>query len=561
VRASYLFFFFSILFASIGFFLWIPISVGHFYLTLIFTLGFTAVSCIILIKKNVIQNLFLIIGLLAITFLLFLFISQHFYDLSYDGQASHQEAVFQLGNGWNPFHKQLNKAEANNLQRWLNHYTKGTWVYETIVFKMTHNMESAKLFHLWLISAAFCLTFSFLLKLRYLPPYIVFFLSLLVAFNPVSIYQSLSFYLDGQLMSLLVMLIVTLGNIYVGDKNYHYWLLFLIVPVLLNTKLTAGAYTALILAGFMVMLWSKKRRSGFKKVFVVGMAASLTGFFLIGMSPYITNTMNQGNPFYPVFGPDQDELYKNMNMPGNFQDKNSAVILFYSIFSKSDNVRFRDSRAELKIPFTIVKGELKAFRDTNAKEGGFGPLFGGAIILSFITIGAASIKFYRGENLNKKKNKTRETQRKSVEKFRIAIFCLALVLITCLINPASSLARFVPQMWLFPIVSILLAYGFKSNRLKMIGKVIILVLFVNELLIGASYYGYNLRTTNLYNKTLEEMAIMSRQNPLKIYFGHFKTSGTLRLDRFGIRYEIVKNKEECHNGQRILPNSILLKCF
>ena len=553
------FLFFSLLFTSIGFFLGIPITVQHFHITLIFTLGFTAISCHILIRKKVIQNFILITVFLGSTFLLSISISQHFYDLSYDGQASHQEAVFQLANGWNPFYKQVDSLETNNLHRWLNAYAKGTWIYEAIVFKVTGDMESAKLFHPLLILANFCLTFSFLLKLRYLSPYIIFFLSLLVAFNPVSMYQSLSFYLDGQLMSLLVMLMVTLGYIYTEDKNYYYCLLFLVIPVLVNTKLTAGAYTAIFLLGLMVMLWRKRNRSGLKKVFLVGAAASAMGFFLIGMNPYITNAITHGNPFYPVFGSDHHELYREMNMPGNFQDKSSVVILFQSIFSKSDNVRFSNSRAELKIPFMIVKGELDAFTNTNAKEGGFGPFFGGAIILSFLMIGISWVTAYREKKRSKEKDNAGGTQKAPLGYFQNGIFCLAVVLISCVINPVSSLARFVPQMWLFPIFSILLACSFKNKFLKIIGKITTLVLFANVLLIGVSYYGYNLSTTEIYNRTLQEMAVMSKQDPLKIYFGHFKTSGTLRFDKFGIHYEIIQKKEACQDGQMIFPNSILLK--
>lgn len=40
---------------------------------------------------------------LAIVFAASLYISGKFYDLSWDGQAYHQEAVVQIARGWNPF--------------------------------------------------------------------------------------------------------------------------------------------------------------------------------------------------------------------------------------------------------------------------------------------------------------------------------------------------------------------------------------------------------------------------------------------------------------------------
>jgi hypothetical protein len=137
---------------------------------------------------------------------------------------------------------------------------------------------------------------------------------------------------------------------------------------------------------------------------------------------------------------------------------------------------------------------------------------------------------------------------------------LALVLATCLINPASSLARFVPQMWLFPIISVLLAYSLKNKVIRILGHLTLMVLVLNNVLVGYTYYQYNLKITRIYNQRLEKMAVISQENPMQFYFGHFLSSNTLRFDRFGIVYSIVRKKEECRNGQRILPNSIIIKC-
>jgi hypothetical protein len=142
----------------------------------------------------------------------------------------------------------------------------------------------------------------------------------------------------------------------------------------------------------------------------------------------------------------------------------------------------------------------------------------------------------------------------------LGLFSLALVLATCLMNPASSLARFVPQMWLFPVIAVLLAYSLKNKALRILGHLILMALVLNNVLIGYTYYSYNIKTTRLYNQRLEQMAAISRENPIQFYFGAFLPSNTLRFDRFEIAYSIVKRREDCLNGQRILPNSIIMKC-
>jgi len=140
------------------------------------------------------------------------------------------------------------------------------------------------------------------------------------------------------------------------------------------------------------------------------------------------------------------------------------------------------------------------------------------------------------------------------------LFCLAVILVTCLINPASSLARFIPQMWLFPIFAFFLACHSNYKSIQIFGYLIVFALLFNNILIGITYYKYNLAITNLYNNRLEKMAAASKPDPIKFYFGGFKSSNTTRFDKFGINYEIIENKEDCNNGQRILPHSIILKC-
>jgi hypothetical protein len=564
--AGILFFVFaSVLSSSIGFLLGYPVTVYHFYFSVVGTVVFTFVSSVRHLRGRLYAPFLIIVAFLLITFLLSLLVSRHFYDLSYDGQASHQEAILQLSNGWNPVYKQLEKYEANNMHRWLNHYTKGTWIYESLLFKVSRDIESAKLFQIWLIVASFFYTLSFLLRFQRFPGWLALALSLLVSFNPVAIYQSLSFYLDGQMMSLLVMMVVALAYIYRSGRSYDYFILLLILPILINTKLTAGGYAVIFFLGFFILLWLKRDLSKLRRTFLAGAIAAVIGFFVIGVNPFITNTVQKGNPFYPVFGPDHAALYEDMNMAGNYIGKNSLVLLFYSIFSKSDNVRYRDSRAELKIPFTLKEGELKAFTDTNAKEGGFGPLFGGSIVISFVIITGGLIHLAQEGRKRKsarlgKGEYEGEVEKDSVMTFRIGCLSLATILGSCLINPVNSLARFVPQMWLFPIGASLLAFSFTSKWMKTAGLSLLIVLFLNNLLIGVTYLRYNMEVTRIYNERFTAWAVLSKESPLKIHFGHFKSSGKLRFEKFSIQFETVEDRDDCTGGARVLPNSILLRC-
>jgi hypothetical protein len=558
------FLFVTILLISVGFFFGFSITHQHLYIILLSLLAFIIASCCLFSFRHKWMVFLFLSSLLAASFFLSFEISKSFFDLSYDGQAYHQEALIQLIRGWNPVYHQLSSSEANNMDRWLNHYSKGVWFYESMIFQVTQNIEAAKLFHIWLMIAVFSITFSFLLRFKDLRLWLVFLISLLAAFNPVSIYQSLSFYLDGQLMSLIVILIVALGLIYMGGESirFQYFLLFMTISILLNVKLTAGVYATILIVGYLALLWFIKKIELLHKVFTVSAGAFLLGFIIFGFSPYVTNTLSQGNPLYPALGTDRSD-YTDPQFPANFTGKNPAFLLFYSIFAKSDNVRGPDKIAVLKTPFTVSKDELMAFTDTNAKQGGFGPLFSGAILLTFFIFAAALLDLYLFRNKPIRRDDPRDPERFEIDRKKhigVGLFCSFMLLSTCLINPASSLARFIPQMWLLPIVAFFLAYYSKNQLIRIVGYAIIMALLLNNALIAFAYYKYNSEITGVYAQRLDKMAKESKENPIQFHFGHFRTSNVWRFDQLGIIFEIVERKEECKSSERILPNSIILKC-
>jgi hypothetical protein len=96
--------------------------------------------------------------------------------------------------------------------------------------------------------------------------------------------------------------------------------------------------------------------------------------------------------------------------------------------------------------------------------------------------------------------------------------------------------------------------------IRVVGYAIILILLLNTALVAFAYYKYNSQITGVYHQRLAKMAQESKENPLKFHFGHFRTSNVWRFEQSGIKFEVAEHKEECKNGERILPNSIVLKC-
>src|SRR4030042_3632633 len=107
--SSIVFFLFaSILLSSLGFLFRIPITSSHFIMAAGFTLLYAILSLFSNSGPKRVVNFSWVIFFLVFSFYLSLIVSQGFFDISYDGQAYHQEALLQLNRGWNPFYEQLN---------------------------------------------------------------------------------------------------------------------------------------------------------------------------------------------------------------------------------------------------------------------------------------------------------------------------------------------------------------------------------------------------------------------------------------------------------------------
>src|SRR5262249_32195795 len=73
------------------------------------------------------------------------------YDVSWDGQTYHAEAIIQLANGWNPFRQA--SPDGVIFPIYMSFFAKGPWILSASIFKFTGVYEQGKAFHLILIFA------------------------------------------------------------------------------------------------------------------------------------------------------------------------------------------------------------------------------------------------------------------------------------------------------------------------------------------------------------------------------------------------------------------------
>jgi len=444
---------------------------------------------------------------LTVIFLLGSRFSGEFYDLSFDGQTYHQEGIIQLANGWNPFHSRPLRILSGI---WINHYTRGPWIASATLYLLTGRIEQSKVFNILLIISSFflCLPALSAHYRRGAPEPLLF--SVLAACNPIAILQSSTFYIDGQLSSMLVIILSLVYLIIKCPDIFSVLALLLSVIILVNIKFTALAYVLVLGLPILSYLLLAKAGRLFKLTASALGVGLIAGLVLVGFNPYVTNTVRNGNPFYPLAGRNAMEIV-TANSPARFPTMNRFEKLFVSTFSKTENVACPQP-AHWKWPLTISKEELgEIWLDT--RIAGFGPLFGGAVLLSVLLLLTAW-----------------PLDRKTT----LAFTGLGLLIVlSALVNPESWWARYAPQLWLFPVLCAILGLDLQSRPQRILGLAIILVLCLNLYVVSGVYF-HRLRQENTILDS--QLAAMRKASHVLVNF-RSDLSNRVRLTEAGVHYQ------------------------
>jgi hypothetical protein len=236
-------------------------------------------------KKELIISIVISYGLLLFALIL----SMVIYDHSYDGQAYHQPGVMKLRDGWNPLNGFLQPDTSNWL--WVNHYPKFTEMYGAFFSAITRTIEAGKSYNIlfYIISFLYALGFTSRYQKRGI---IIFCLALFLTANPVVLGQLFTYYVDGVLGSVILLLLFSLLD-FEATKKYRYLLVAVALSVFsINIKMT-GFAAGLVLIAFLVRQICIKN---FKNVFPVIIAGFIV--LIIGVAfrllPKITTTHNFG---------------------------------------------------------------------------------------------------------------------------------------------------------------------------------------------------------------------------------------------------------------------------
>ncbi len=407
------------------------------------------------------------VALLALVFLASGGLAHLIIDTSYDGQYYHYEAMRALADGWNPYREAYAPPESLRAVTpprlaWAQHYPQAEWLASVVLWSAGLSLEAAKLLHVLWASALFLGVLGAAWSFG-VTPIRAWTFAILAAGNPIIILQLFSRMNDGQLaagMGLLVLFSV----LWLRRREAVFAAAaFAAMAYALNLKFSAIPLLVMVCAGLVLAAWIAVGRLQAMRASAGLFAAGVVSIGLLGAHPYLTNTLSHHHPFYPVMGEGAIDIITN-NRPNGFNEISPIERLARSYLGPTSSSF--DDAPDYKLPFTILRSEVRAAGAVESRLGGFGPLFGGALLLA---LGLGVWLALMGAQWQ-----------------RLAVGGLAGFTLLSLLMPEAWWARYVPQLWWAPAsVAIIALYG-AGARIRDIGWVLALALTLNVALVTAS---------------------------------------------------------------------------
>ncbi len=440
--------------------------------------------------------------------------SYWFFDFSSDGVGYHKQAIIQFLSGWNPY---LDGSSMEGVSFWTAIYPKASWILGAQIVAVTGLIETGKLINLLGILMAFLAAYRFLYPRLPKSPTVALLTAVLIGFNPVSTYQSLTFYLDGLLASVITVLLFSLAELLQEHlQKMTTWEVAFAAILLANLKFTGLVYTCVILFCFILILTLEKK---IKPALVAGIFATVILFlaaFVYGKTPYLDNLNAGRNIFYPVMGGSTELFSLKGFRPKNLNDQNRLQRWLISNISHSQSV-YPPNEAVIRLPLDFSRIG-RHWVDTNV--GGFGPLFAEAIL----TLGC--VLFFGWWLLPKLGWPS--------------TFLIVSILFSSFSHKDAWWARYAPQMFLLPVLGACFLVRAEKKWVKQAGIVIVGLLIVNLAVVGALSTATKAWGNHLWRIGIKELKKESTVKPIRIDFKEY-TSIKRTLKEMGVNYYECKS--------------------
>jgi hypothetical protein len=293
--------------------------------------------------------------------------------------------------------------------------------------------------------------------------------------------------------------------------------------VTINAKFTGLVFLCFVFAA--AGLWCLGRARNRLAPFV-GLAAGaiLLGAGVWGFNPYVTNTLHMHQPFYPVLG---SAKYPSLTQQGregielgetpkNMMGRSRLVRFGYAIFGRPGNQPYQIGRnASLMWPFTARPGDLYAYKYHETRVAGFGPFFSGGLLLA-LALGLWLLI------------------PRSPLRWPLLVLSGAIVA-SLLVSVHLWWPRYGPQLWLLPLVPMVLAFAAGRSRWQ-VGATWALwaLLLANAGIVAAVRLHWETSASLTLRRQLRELRESGQE--YDFYTGVFGEEAKVRLTEAGVRF-------------------------
>lgn len=482
VKESGILIFFFLVFLFVGpslfFFLRVPILRMNVILYFVGACLFYHFLCTHIRKEHLSFQEFFKTVLLSIGIIAFsLIISCFLFDRSSDGDTYHKDAIGVFKEGFNPVYQssldfiENRQDDSKNLTTysiWTDHYAKANWVIGANLYSFTGNIESAKAMNFLSLYILFIFVFSTFEAKWGIKKALIF--SILVSLNPITASQLYTFYNDFLVciyLFLAILLLLKLDQLESKETWIYYGFTFLLLS---NLKFNGLGYLLVFSFFFMCrklyFSWKEKKfGSKFLQLVSIFIPLFIISLLVLGYPTYVKNTIEHKTPFFPLYGEGKQDIMTHQQ-PAKFLNLSPVEKLFYSTFSKTNNLRKNDN-LDLKVPFTVSKSEIVPATSYDLRISGFGIFFSGLLLVSIVIL----ILYYP-----------------SYKKDSRVLFTLGVTTLLLLVMNESWWARYTPHFYLFILTSVYLLFEYRKKY--KLSFIYILVILLNMLLplLGNSYY-------------------------------------------------------------------------
>lgn len=375
---------FAMLFVSTALFAaGVPISPLHLPLAVALAAGFAAVFVRTTVARGRLRVFLLALGVAIAALAASAMLEAMVFDTSWDGQTYHAQAITEMAEGWNPLREGVPEVQSYGSE--LHYFAKGPWRLAASIFAFAGNFEAGKAFGLYLMLTAYLFWVAALSTFRGIGRFWTHAASVSIAVNPVAGAQLFTYYVDGQLASLIAIVMALLVLTTRQRSRALLPVLAMAIALAMETKLNGALYVLVIAGGFCLwrLVYGGRNARALGAWLVVG---AFAGAVVTGYDPYTSQfaagTIAHGNPFHPhahwssIISLESEAIFEGTGRIGRLMQSLLAPSLIWS-----------DTGAGYKLPFTISLDELRQFASPDVRFGGFGPLFSGGLLLAALTLG------------------------------------------------------------------------------------------------------------------------------------------------------------------------------